>query len=201
MQTFQVGDYVLVKRPPRLNKRNNELAIKLLPKWDGPYRITAKVKDYDNYRLEHAYTSKHLDPTNVDKLIRVQPWALDNQDRAHAINNPDVDQDDQTQEPDEPKYSVGDFVVFEQAGTDNLRDDDLRTMIRILFDWLYSLTGKQASTSEACKMPIIRKSSKALEEFVNYFTMPLLSNLLSNRPQVEIISYVLLVMVMYPCLI
>ena len=94
VQTVQVGDYVLVKRPPRLNKGNNDLAIKWLPKWDGPYRITAKVKDSDNYRLEHPYTGKHLDPTNVDKLIRVQPWALDNQDRAHAINNPDVDQDD-----------------------------------------------------------------------------------------------------------
>ena len=162
VQTFPVGDYVLVRRPPRLNKGNNELAIKWLPKWDGPYRITAKVKDSVNYRLEHAYTGKHLDPTNVDKLIRVQPWALDNQDRAHAINNPDVDQDDQTQEPDrtpnqapniafEPEYSVGDFLVFEQAGTDNLIDDDVRTMIRLLFDWLYTLTGKQASTSEACK--------------------------------------------------
>ena len=107
-------------------------------------------------------TGKHLDPTNVDKLIRVQHWALDNQDRAHAINNPDVDQDDQTQEPDrtpkqapniafEPEYFVGDFVMFEQAGTDNLIDDDIRTMIQKLFDWLYSLPSKQASTSEACK--------------------------------------------------
>ena len=31
-----MGDHVLVKRPPRLNKSNNELAIKLLLKWDGP---------------------------------------------------------------------------------------------------------------------------------------------------------------------
>ena len=104
---------------------------------------TAQVKDSDNYRLEHTYTGKHLDSINVDKLICVQPWALDNQDCAHAINNPDVDQDDQTQEPDhtpnhapniafEPEYSVGDFVMFEQAGTDNLIDDDVRTMIRLL---------------------------------------------------------------------
>ena len=76
VQTFQVGDYVLVKRPPRLNKENNELAIKWLPKWDGSYRITAKVKDSDNYQLEHAYTDKHLNPTNVDKLIHLQPWLL-----------------------------------------------------------------------------------------------------------------------------
>ena len=88
MQTFEVGDYVLVKRPLCLNKGNNELAIKWLPKWNGSYRITAKVKDSDIYQLEHAYMGKHLDPINVDKLIHVQPWALDNQDRAHAINNP-----------------------------------------------------------------------------------------------------------------
>ena len=41
--------------------------------------------------------------------------------------------------------------MFEQAGIDNLIDDDVRTMIRFLFDWLYTLTGKQASTSEAYK--------------------------------------------------
>ena len=39
-QCFKVGYYVLVKRPPRLNKGNNELALKWLPKWDGPYQIT-----------------------------------------------------------------------------------------------------------------------------------------------------------------
>ena len=46
---------------------------------------------------------------------------------------------------------MGDFVTFEQPGSDNLIDDDVRTMIRLLFDWLYTFTGKQASTSEACK--------------------------------------------------
>ena len=89
----------------------------MAPQMRWSYRITAKVKDSDNYRSEHAYKGKHLDPTNVGKLIRVQPWALDNQDCAHTINNPDVDQDDQTQEPNrtpnqapnivfEPEYSV-----------------------------------------------------------------------------------------------
>ena len=57
-QSFHVGDHVLVKRPPRLNKSDNQLAIKWLPKWDGPYRIVEQVKDSNNYRLEHAYTGK-----------------------------------------------------------------------------------------------------------------------------------------------
>ena len=33
-QTFQVNDYVLVKRPPHLSKGHNDLALKWLPKWD-----------------------------------------------------------------------------------------------------------------------------------------------------------------------
>ena len=131
-QSFKVGDYVLVKRPPRLNKGKNELALKWLPKWDGPYQITEQVKDSDNYRLQHVYTGKRLDPTNVDKLIRVEPWALDKQ--GHVQDNNSTDQDIHTPEPDqnitcistvEPQYSVGDFVVFEQAGSDNLIDDDV----------------------------------------------------------------------------
>ena len=157
-QSFKVSDYVLVKRPPRLNKGSNELTLKCLPKWDGPYQITEQVKDSDNYKLQHAYTGKRLDPTNVNKLIRVEPWALDNQQ--HVQDNHSADQDIQTPESDqnitriptaEPQYSVGDFVVFKQPGSDNLTYDDVRNMIRDLFNWLVALPNQQAATSEACK--------------------------------------------------
>ena len=157
-QSFKVRDYVLVKRPPRLNKGNNELALKWLPKWDGPYQITEQVKDSDNSKLQHAYTGKRLDHTNVNKLIHVEPWALDSQQ--HIQDNHSADQDIQTPEPDqnitriptaEPQYSVGDFVVFEQPGSDNLIDDDFRNMITDLFNWLVALPNQQAETSEACK--------------------------------------------------
>ena len=63
-----------------------------------------------------------------------------NQDRDRAFNKSDVDKDDQTREPSrtpnqapnvafEPEYSAGDFIMFEQAGGDNLIDDDVRNMI------------------------------------------------------------------------
>ena len=43
------------------------------------------------------------------------------------------------------------FVVFVQAGSDKLIDDDVRDMITVLFYWLMASPGKQAPTSEACK--------------------------------------------------
>ena len=109
-------------------------------KWDGPYRIVEQVKDSDNYRLEHACTGKQLDPTNVDKLIRVEPWALDNQNEIPASSIPD--QENLLQAVDftpaprinaQPDFSEGDFVVFEQAGSDHLIDDDVRDMITVFF--------------------------------------------------------------------
>ena len=120
--------------------------------------LSKKVKDSDNYRLVHAYTGKQLDPTNVDKLIHVEPWAIDNHNNAPNVDN--EDQPDQSQQPDltlhpsddtEADFSVGDFAVFEQQGSDLLIDDDVRTMITILYNWLLASPSKQAPTSEACK--------------------------------------------------
>ena len=131
-QTFQVNEYVLVKCPSRLSKGHNDLALKWLPKWDEPYRIIEKVKDSDNYRLVHAHTGKQLGPRNVDKLIRVKPWAIDNHNNAPNMDNDD--QPDQSQQPDptlgpsndtETDFSVGDSVVFEQQGSDILINDDV----------------------------------------------------------------------------
>ena len=49
----------------------------------------------------------------------------------------------------QPEIFIGDFVSFEKASSDYLIDDEVRTVIITLFNWIYSLPGKQASTSEA----------------------------------------------------
>ena len=204
-QTFQVNDYVLVKRPPHLSKGHNDLVLKWLPKSDGPYHIIENVKDSDNYRLVHAYTEKQLDPTNVDKLIRVGPWAIDNYNNAPNVDN--EDQPDQSQQPDprhpalgpsddtEADFSVGDLVVFEQQGSDILSDDDIRTMIIILYNWLLASPSKQAPTSELASICIvvirlIRNFSKVSEASSNYYITLPQSNFFLNRQQAVTILFV-----------
>ena len=92
----------------------------------------SRNQSLNTFIKDQFITGKHLDPTNVNKLIRVEPWALDNQE--HVQDNHSADQDIQTPEPDQnitristvkPQYSVGDFVVFELPGSDNLIDNDV----------------------------------------------------------------------------
>ena len=45
----------------------------------------------DNYRLEHVETSKILDPTNVDKLIKVEPWSVNESNPGQT--NPNEEED------------------------------------------------------------------------------------------------------------
>ena len=40
----------------------------------APFRIVGKMSDADTYRSKHVETSKLLDPTNIDKLVKVEPW-------------------------------------------------------------------------------------------------------------------------------
>ena len=66
------------------------------------------------------------------------------------MQSPDSAYDNNPNITIQPEISKGDFVIFEQAGSDYLIDDEIRTLIITLFHWIYSSLGKQASTSEAC---------------------------------------------------
>ena len=66
---FNIGYYVIVHRKP--HSKTTSIATKWLPRWKGPYQITECLPNSDNYRLKHIDTRKVLDPTNVDKLVRV----------------------------------------------------------------------------------------------------------------------------------
>ena len=43
------------------------------------------MSDADTYRLEHVETGKLLDPTNIDKLVKVEPWPV-NQPNHQQLN-------------------------------------------------------------------------------------------------------------------
>ena len=80
---FNVGDFVVVRRPPRSGQTG--ISTKWLPRWTGPFCIVEKMSDADTYRLEHVETGKLLDPTNIDKLVKVEPWSV-NQPNHQQLN-------------------------------------------------------------------------------------------------------------------
>ena len=41
--------------------------------------VAVRPSNSDNYRFKHVNTGKVLDPTNVDKLVRVEPWRKSDQ--------------------------------------------------------------------------------------------------------------------------
>ena len=38
--------------------------------------VVEQMPNGDNYRLEHVETGQFLDPTIVDKLVKVEPWSI-----------------------------------------------------------------------------------------------------------------------------
>ena len=123
---------------------------KWLPRWEGPYQITERLPNSDNYRLKHVDTGKVLDPTNVDKLVRVEPWSKsDQQSNAtnHELSSQDVSPSP-TPSPDED-VEIGQFVIFERRG-ENTKDDEMQTLLKTVFDFLNENNGK-ISTGEVCK--------------------------------------------------
>ena len=104
----------------------------------------------DNYRLEHVETGKLLDPTNVDKLIKVEPWAAEQPNSEESIpnNGEDTSPENPLSRSDE-QYENGTFIVYEKLG--DILDDDVKLMIEELFDWLKVQNNHKSSTGEACK--------------------------------------------------
>jgi hypothetical protein len=146
--TFDVGDLVVVRRPQKSGQSG--IAAKWLPRWSGPYRIVERMPNDDNYRLEHVETGKLLDPTNVDKLIKVEPWAAEQPNSEESIpnNGEDTSPENPLSRSDE-QYENGTFIVYEKLG--DILDDDVKLMIEELFDWLKVQNNHKSSTGEACK--------------------------------------------------
>jgi transposase InsO family protein len=145
---FDVGDLVVVRRPQKSGQSG--IAAKWLPRWSGPYRIVERMPNDDNYRLEHVETGKLLDPTNVDKLIKVEPWAAEQPNSEESIpnNGEDTSPENPLSRSDE-QYENGTFIVYEKLG--DILDDDVKLMIEELFDWLKVQNNHKSSTGEACK--------------------------------------------------
>ena len=71
---FNVGVFIVVRRPPRSGQTG--ISAKWLPRWTAPFGIVKKIYDADTYLLEHVKTGKLLNPTNIDKLVKVEPWSV-----------------------------------------------------------------------------------------------------------------------------
>ena len=84
-----------------------------------------------NYRLEHVETAKILDPTNVEKLIKVEPWSVNESNSGQTIPHEEEDtQPEISQSHRNPQFENGSFIVYEKLG--DLFDDDIRIMIEEL---------------------------------------------------------------------
>ena len=138
----------MVRRPLRSGQTG--IAAKWLPRWTGPYRVVERMPNGDNYRLEHVETGKLLDPTSVDKLVRVEPWSI-NRPNPEQLN-PNSGEDIQPETPSHhlsAQFENGSFIVHEKLG--DILDDDIRIMIEELYVWLKSQNEHKSSTGEACK--------------------------------------------------
>ena len=100
--------------------------------------------------MEHVETAKILDPTNVDKLIKVEPWSVNESNPGQTNPN---EEDGQTnpisQSHRNPQFENGSFIVYEKLG--DFFDDDIRIMIEELHAWLKLQKDYKSSTGEACK--------------------------------------------------
>jgi hypothetical protein len=91
----------------------------------------------DNYRLEHVETAKILDPTNVDKLIKVEPWSVNESNPGQTNPNEEEDTPPEiSQSHRKPQFENGSFIVYEKLG--DFFDHDIRIMIEELHAWLKS---------------------------------------------------------------
>ena len=109
-----------------------------------------RLPKLDNYHLKHVDTGKVLDPTNVDKLVCVEPWSKSDQPSNatnHKLSSQDVSPSP-TPSPDKD-VEIGQFVIFERRG-ENTKDDEMQTLLKTVFDFLNENNGKM-STGEVCK--------------------------------------------------
>ena len=146
----------MVRRPLRSGQTG--ITAKWLPRWTGPHHVGERMPNGDNYHLEHDETGKLLDPTNVDKLVKVEPWSISkpNPDQLNSNSGDDTP-------PETPPHHLsaqfenGSFIVNEKFG-DILDDDNNRIMIEELCVWLKSQNEHKSSTREACKYLMQKES-------------------------------------------
>ncbi|CAB3996055.1 Hypothetical predicted protein [Paramuricea clavata] len=148
---FLVGDLVVVRRTQRSGQTG--IAAKWLPRWTGPYRIVEQMPNGDNYRLEHVEAAKILDPTKVDKLIKVEPWSVNESNPGQTNPNKEDTPPEISQSHRNPQSENGSFIVYEKLG--DFFDDDIRAMIEELHAWLKSQKDHKSSTGE---VPLHKKS-------------------------------------------
>ena len=137
---FEVGQQVLVQKPPPLNVEKGS-ATKLIRRYAGPYIVTERLKDSDLYRLRHCATDDELPPTNVEKLIPI-PNADPNDIRDSCQQHTP----EQARNPQErTQYQHGRFIVYLPA-----RGDQADEGISLRLAQYLEPMGK-APVSEACK--------------------------------------------------
>jgi hypothetical protein len=64
--TFQIGESVMLYWP----SKKTGVGVKLLPKWDGPYRVLARLNEV-TYRIHNG---RRLIAVHVERLRKYKPW-------------------------------------------------------------------------------------------------------------------------------
>ena len=94
------------------------------------------MSNNDNYRLEHVETGKLLDPTKVDKLVKVEPRSINKLNPEQLNPNSREDTPPETP-PHSAQFEKGSLTFIAQENLEDILDDDIRIMI----EKLYSTSG------------------------------------------------------------
>ena len=142
---FNLGQEVLVRKPPPANYVEKESATKLIKRYARQYIITKGLKNSDLYRLRHSITNEELPPTNVEKLISIpeaEPSDL-RESSAQRVPRLALNQDQERQ------YKPGHFLMYMYLHKSNERaDEEISLKLAQYLDPI----GK-APVSEDCKHP------------------------------------------------
>ena len=129
--------------------------------WGAPCLLVKK-------KPEHGL---QVTPRLVDKLIKVEPWSVNESNPEQTNPNEEEDTPPEiSQSRRNPQFENGSFIVYEKLG--DIFDDDIRIMIEELHAWLKSQKDisrqleKRANTSTQ-KIPSSKRFFKALVEFVS----------------------------------
>jgi hypothetical protein len=108
--------------------------------WGAPCLLVKK-------KTEHGL---QVTPRLVDKLIKVEPWSVNETNPKQTNRNEEEDTPPEiSQSHSNPQFENGSFIVYEKLG--DFFDDDIRIMIEELHAWLKSQKDYKSSTGEACK--------------------------------------------------
>ena len=151
---------VVVRRPLRSGQTG--IAAKWLPPLD--WHSSRCRTNVNNYRLEHVETGKLLDPTKVDKVVKVEPWSINklNGEQLNPVTQ------ETTLLPETPPHHLsafenGSFIVKEKFGDTVSPPTTSELHVKVT----KSQNEHKSSTGQACKDESVRRFFKVLVKFAN----------------------------------